>query len=161
MKKTLSTLLLALFCSFFVIAQSADQVVQEIEQQVDQTMEKVDPATGAMMEFETKVIDYGEIDKGSEPLRQFMFTNVGMEPLVIKNAKGSCGCTVPDYPKEPIMPGQTGSIDVRYDTKRIGQFSKTVTITTNMEGKIVLTIKGKVNNVVEEESVPAKEGSLF
>lgn len=161
MKKTLSTLLFALFCSVFVIAQSADQAVHEIEQQADKTMDKVDPANGPMMEFETKVIDYGEIDKGSEPLRQFIFTNIGTEPLVIKNAKGSCGCTVPDYPKEPIMPGQTGSIDVRYDTKRIGQFSKTVTLTSNMEEKVVLTIKGKVNNVVEEESVPIKEGSLF
>ena len=161
MKKTISTLLFALFCGTFVIAQSADQATQEIEQQAEKITEKADPVSGPMMQFERKVIDYGEIEKGSDPLRQFIFTNIGMEPLVIKSAKGSCGCTVPDYPKEPIMPGQTGSIDVRYDTKRIGQFSKTVTLTSNMEEKVVLTIKGKVNNVVEEESVPTKEGSLF
>ncbi|NND08137.1 MAG: DUF1573 domain-containing protein [Saprospiraceae bacterium] len=161
MKKSISTLLIAFLCGTFVIAQSADQVTEEIEQQAEKSMEKADPTSGPMMEFDSKVIDYGEIEKGSDPLRQFEFTNTGFAPLVIKNAKGSCGCTVPDYPKEPIMPGQTGTIDVRYDTKRIGQFSKTVTITSNMEEKIVLTIKGKVNNVVEEESVPTKEGSLF
>ncbi len=161
MKKILHTLLLTLFAVTLVVGQSADQSATEIKQQAEKTLEKVDPASGPMMEFETKVIDYGEIDKGSDPLRKFMFTNIGSEPLVIKSAKGSCGCTVPDYPKDPIMPGQTGSIDVRYDTKRIGQFTKTVTLTTNIEEKIVLTIKGKVNNVVEEESVPTKEGSLF
>ncbi len=124
--------------------------------------EEIEAITGPHMTFETMVVDYGEIEQGSDPLRKFIFRSDGIEPLVIKNAKGSCGCTVPDYPKEPLFPGESASIDVRYDTNRIGQFTKTVTLTTNAdEEKIVLTIKGKVNKKVEEESVPEKEGSIF
>ena len=103
-------------------------------------------ASKAKMSFETDRIDYGSIKKGAEPLRQFKFKNTGTEPLVIKAAQGSCGCTVPTYPKEPIMPGASASIDVRYDTQRPGQFTKTVTLTTNAEGQEskVLTISGTV-----------------
>jgi hypothetical protein len=100
-------------------------------------------------------MDYGSIDQHSEPLRKFTFTNNGNEPLVISAAKGSCGCTVPSYPKEPVLPGASAEIEVRYDTKRVGNFSKTVTLNTNAvnsseakpAGTFVLTIKGKVNAV--------------
>lgn len=111
--------------------------------------------TGPQMTFEATTVDYGTIEQNSDPLRVFTFKNDGTEPLVISNAKGSCGCTVPKYPKEPIMPGQEAEIEVRYDTKRIGNFSKTVTLTTNATngdnvdnpGTFVLKIKGKVNAV--------------
>ncbi|MBX2814420.1 MAG: DUF1573 domain-containing protein [Saprospiraceae bacterium] len=117
---------------------------------------------GPEMTFEETVLDYGEIEKGADPLRKFVFTNTGMEPLVIKNAKGSCGCTVPTVPQEPIMPGEQAEIEVRYDTNRIGPFTKTVTLTTNMpKEKVVLTIKGKVQELPQQESVPAKEKSVF
>ncbi len=103
-------------------------------------------ASKAGMKFDTDVIDYGNIKLGSERVRHFAFTNTGSEPLIIKAATGSCGCTVPTYPKEPIMPGQKASIDVNYDTNRPGPFTKTVTLTTNAEGQEtkVLTIKGTV-----------------
>ena len=81
---------------------------------------------GAVAQFDKTEFDYGKIEKGSDPLRKFVFKNVGDEPLVISNAQGSCGCTVPTWPKEPIMPGQTATIDVRYDTQRTGPFSKHV-----------------------------------
>lgn len=101
---------------------------------------------GAVAQFEKTEFDYGKIEKGSEPLRKFVFKNVGDEPLVISNAQGSCGCTVPTWPKEPIMPGQSGTIDVRYDTQRTGPFSKSVTLTTNEANPTrVLSIKGEVN----------------
>ncbi len=158
MKKILNTLLLLVLATCFVMAQTQEKKAEKAEK----TMDEAEAISGPYMKFETMVMDYGEISKGADPLRKFMFTNIGTEPLVIKNAKGSCGCTVPEYPKEPIMPGETGSIDVRYDTNRIGQFTKTVTLTSNMEEqKTVLTIKGKVLNEVEEEGVPAKEGSIF
>ena len=100
---------------------------------------------GAVAQFKQTEIDYGKIDKGADPLRKFTFTNVGDEPLIISNAAGSCGCTVPTYPKEPIMPGQSASIDVRYDTQRVGPFTKSVTLTTNEANQTrVLTIKGDV-----------------
>ncbi len=120
------------------------------------------PVGGPVISFERTVVDYGEMAKGAEPLRKFEFVNEGTEPLIIKSAKGSCGCTVPDYPKHPIMPGETGAIEVRYDTQREGMFTKTVTITTNASDvPVILTIKGKVNPLSAEESVPAREGSIF
>ena len=125
---------------------------------------KQEKASGAFMVLETKKIDYGTIKQGSDPYRIFKFTNEGTEPLVIKNAKGTCGCTVPTYPKEPIPPGESAEIKVRYDTNRVGPFTKRVTLTTNVgEEAIVLTIKGKVEKKAEEPAViPASEGgSMF
>lgn len=107
-------------------------------------------AQGPVMAFETTTVDYGTIEKGGEPLRKFKFKNTGTEPLIIKDAKGSCGCTVPTYPKEPIMPGESSEIEVRYDTQRIGMFTKSVTLTTNeTNGSHLLTIKGEVKAPTE------------
>ncbi len=117
---------------------------------------------GPTMDFESTTVDYGTIEQHSEPLRVFSFTNNGDEPLIIKNAKGSCGCTVPTYPKEPIMPGESGEIEVRYDTKRIGKFTKTVTLTTNQAvERIVLKIQGQVNAKPTEKATPEKEGNMM
>lgn len=117
--------------------------------------------SGAKLEFETKEVDYGTIEQGSEPLRVFKFRNVGNEPCIISKAKGSCGCTVPKYPQEPILPGETSEIEVRYDTNRIGPFQKTVTLTTNeTDATHTLTIKGKVDPKPTEESVPAGNGGF-
>ncbi len=118
-------------------------------------------ASGAVMTFDVTTIDYGTIDKGGDPIRKFKFTNTGNEPLIIKTAKGSCGCTVPTYPKEPIMPGETNVIEVRYDTQRVGMFTKTVTLTTNETSDThTLTIKGEVKAPATQESVPAGNGGL-
>ena len=118
---------------------------------------------GAMLKFETVVIDYGEIEQGSDPLRVFNFENIGDAPAVIKNAKGSCGCTVPVWPKEPIMMGEKSKIEVRYDTKRIGKFTKTVKLTTDYsDAPIVLTIKGTVNKkAAEPEGIPESTPSIL
>lgn len=117
-------------------------------------------AKGPKMQFDIMTIDYGTIDKGGDPIRKFKFTNVGNEPLIIKTAKGSCGCTVPTYPKEPILPGESNVIEVRYDTQRVGAFQKQVTLTTNETGEDkVLTIKGEVkdNSPVNSNAVPVKQ----
>jgi len=112
------------------------------------------PTKGPVANFEKIEIDYGKIKKGSEPLRVFTFKNTGNEPLIISNAQGSCGCTVPTYPKEPIMPGQSSKIEVRYDTQRVGGFTKTVTLTTNEASPTrVLTIKGEVEAAPAETPV--------
>jgi hypothetical protein len=111
--------------------------------------------SGPAMSFETTTIDYGKIEKGSDRVRNFKFTNTGNEPLIIKSAKGSCGCTVPTYPKEPVMPGESANIEVNYDTNREGQFTKTVTLTTNETTDThTLTIKGEVKTAPVQESVP-------
>ncbi|MEM1327188.1 MAG: DUF1573 domain-containing protein [Bacteroidota bacterium] len=117
---------------------------------------------GPVMTFEKEVVDYGTIEYNSDPFRYFSFTNTGTEPLIISNARGSCGCTVPTYPTDPIMPNETGQIKVRYDTKRAGsKFTKFVTLTTNEATPTrKLTIKGEVLPKPKEESVPT-ENSLF
>lgn len=103
--------------------------------------------TGPSISFEAETIDYGEVAQGSDGTRIFKFTNTGDAPLEIKDAKSSCGCTVPKKPEAPIAPGDTGEIVVRYDTKnRVGQFRKTITLTTNIENQpmVALKIKGNV-----------------
>jgi len=98
-----------------------------------------------IFEFEEDVIEYGDIAQNSDGNRVFKFKNVGKTPLIISQVKGSCGCTVPTKPEEPIMPGETGEIKVKYATNRVGSFSKTVTITSNAsEQTKVLRIKGRV-----------------
>ncbi len=95
--------------------------------------------------FESTVIDYGNIEYNSDGVRAFTFTNTGNAPIIITQVKGSCGCTVPTKPDGPIMPGETAEIGVKYATNRVGQFTKTVTVTSNAsEPSIVLKIKGKV-----------------
>ncbi len=113
---------------------------------------------GPKMDFEATTVDYGTIEHNSDPYRVFKFKNNGGEPLIISHAKGSCGCTVPEYSKDPVMPGQSGEIKVRYATNRIGVFQKTVTLTTNAQPSIiVLTIKGKVNAPATPEETTTPE----
>ena len=95
--------------------------------------------------FENEEIDYGTIAHNADGVRVFKFTNTGNAPIVISNAKGSCGCTVPTYSKNVILPGEKGEIQVKYATNRIGKFTKTVTLTSNAsEASKILRIKGEV-----------------
>ena len=99
----------------------------------------------AKIEFKSETIDYGEIAKGSDGLRVFEFTNMGEAPLVISNVRSSCGCTIPKKPDAPIMPGETGEIEVKYDTNRVGPIRKAITVTSNADTPTkVLKIKGTV-----------------
>lgn len=111
--------------------------------------------------FETDVHDYGTIKQAADGNCEFKFTNTGKEPLIISNAVGSCGCTVPTYPKEPILKGQSAVIKVHYDTKRVGGFTKNVTITSNAKTATkVLTIKGTVEATEQpagDQTVPLKK----
>lgn len=109
--------------------------------------------TGAKIEFEKEVHDYGNVKYGANGTCTFEFKNTGNAPLIISKAQGSCGCTVPSWPKEPIAPGAKGVITVKYDTKRPGPISKSVTITSNAvnEPSKVIRIKGTVG--------PAPEGT--
>jgi hypothetical protein len=121
--KTFGTLLVIFFISFSTSAQE--------------------------FKFEKETIDYGKISKGSNGERVFIFTNTGTQPLIIKNIQSSCGCTVPKKPEKPIMPGEKGEIKVSYDTKRVGGFSKAITIFSNAKNvRKVIKIKGIVNKGV-------------
>jgi hypothetical protein len=112
---------------------------------------------GAGIVFETETIDYGTIEHNANGDREFVFTNNGNKPLIISNTQGSCGCTVPTTPKEPIAPGAKGIIGVKYATDRVGAFTKSVTVTSNAEGQPtkVLTIKGTVLPDATPAAVPA------
>jgi hypothetical protein len=98
------------------------------------------------IKFDKMEHNFGVVKQESENKYEFSFTNIGKEPLVIADAKGSCGCTVPDYPKEPIMPGKKGKIKVVYSPgQQIGSQTKNVTVTANTEPpQTVLTIKAEV-----------------
>jgi len=124
-------------------------------------------AQGPTLKAESMTVDFGEVSYGGDGTREFTFTNTGNEPLLITNAKGSCGCTVPEWPKEPIRAGGTGVIKIKYDTKRSGPISKTVTVTTNeVESKDangnpvyknhVVTIKGTVKAAPTTDGTPTK-----
>ncbi len=152
-----------LFCASVFVAQAQDTSTESAAADAPVAEASAATASGPSMIFESSEIDYGTIAQNSDPLRIFKFTNEGTEPLIIKGAKGSCGCTVPVWPKEPIAPGEASSIEVRYDTKRVGPFQKTVTLTTNeAEEKHVLMIKGKVEpEAATEDALPEASPSLL
>ena len=115
----------------------------------------------AKIEFKKTTIDYGTIEKGADGLRVFEFTNTGNAPLIISKVNSSCGCTVPKKPNGPIMPGESGEIQVKYDTKRVSPIRKTVTVISNAETPTVaLKIKGLVVDP-SKKSVLAKEKSIL
>lgn len=152
--KRFSTLLAIFTClSFSLQAQVTANPAAEAATQ----------AVPEAMAFEQTEIDYGTIEQNSDPYRTFKFTNTGNEPLIITNAVGSCGCTVPSYSKLPVGPGETGEVKVRYATDRPGQFRKRVTLTTNVsKDPVVLTIMGNVLVKPEQpEAVPAGETGMF
>lgn len=150
--------------SIGLIALSFNGLAQEKKAptvgEVKQIAKPAAPASLAEISFTKELHDFGTINKGDNGTVEFSFKNTGKEPLIIANAQGSCGCTVPVWPKEPIAPGASSSIKVTYDTKRIGAFTKTVTITSNAQTAAkTITIKGVVNDIPVEETFPAKKPS--
>jgi hypothetical protein len=144
MKKIIA-LSIALLAFAFSNAQETSKVKKTAKKTtvITPALPKVE---GAGMVFETETIDYGTIAHNADGNRKFEFTNNGNKPLIITNTQGSCGCTVPTTPKEPIAPGAKGIIGVKYATDRVGAFTKTVTVTSNAEGMPtkVLTIRGTI-----------------
>ncbi len=116
----------------------------------ESTVPSVDP-NAPEMKFETEVLDYGTVKFDANGVREFKVKNVGKSPLTITNVQGQCGCTAttidgkPGWPQEPILPGKSASIRVKYDTKRPGPFEKNVTVTSNSKlSSVVVKIKGVV-----------------
>lgn len=100
---------------------------------------------GAVISFDNETLDYGTIEQNADGERFFKITNTGTEPLIISSCKGSCGCTVPQCPKEPVLPGQSTTIKVKYDTNRLGMFTKSVTVSSNAtEPEKTVKITGNV-----------------
>ena len=106
----------------------------------------------AEIKFEVTTIDYGEVEFESDGKRVFKFKNVGTAPLIFKRISSSCGCTIPKKPEKPIEPGDSGEIEVEYDTKRVGVFMKAISVVSNSKNSsIVLRIKGEVLEEEDEE----------
>lgn len=145
MKKVLATV--ALFFGIAFIGQAQESIVPNI-----------DP-NAPVLQFESEVVDYGTVKFDGNGVREFKIKNTGKSPLTITNVQGQCGCTAttidgkPGWPQEPILPGKSASIKVKYDTKRPGPFEKNVTITSNSkEPSKVVKIKGVV------EAAPVENG---
>lgn len=116
----------------------------------------------AKIEFKTDVIDYGTIEKGADGVRVFEFTNTGNAPLIITRVTSTCGCTVPKRPEGPILPGQTGEIQVKYDTQRVNPIRKTITVLSNADTPTVaLKIKGEVVDPSKTSVLDNRERSIM
>lgn len=145
MKKLVYTISIVAFTTTLSFAQDAKK---QPPAGVGATTATTPPVSTSLAEitFEKDIHDFGTIEYEGNGTYEFKFTNTGKEPLIISDAKGSCGCTVPTYPKNvPIKPGESQVIKVTYDTKRPGSFTKTVTINSNAKTpQKVITIKGLV-----------------
>ena len=137
MKKVLAAIALFFSVGFAANAQES-------------TVPTIDP-NAPEMKFETEVLDYGTVKFDANGVREFKIKNVGKSPLTVTNVQGQCGCTAttidgkPGWPQEPILPGKSASIKVKYDTKRPGPFEKNVTVTSNSKlSSVVVKIKGVV-----------------
>jgi len=129
-------------------------------QQADQNTPLTTNPNAPEITFEKTLHDYGTIVKGGDGTCEFKFTNTGKEPLILSKPISSCGCTVPTWPREPILPGKSDVIKVTYNTINIGPINKTVTVYSNATtSKVVLAIKGKVV-APPVETVPEKQNEI-
>jgi hypothetical protein len=132
MKKVLSTLGISLLMTFAAFAQSA-------------APKAVENPNSPVITFEKTTHDYGTVVKGGDGTCEFKFKNTGIEPLILSNVSSSCGCTVPEWPREPLLKGKSASIKVKYDTNRVGPINKTVTVMSNSKNAAIqLKIVGTV-----------------
>jgi hypothetical protein len=145
MKKMLVTSAFMLVFGAASMAQTAD-------------VKAAEPKSGAAMKFEKEEYNFGTIKSGDKVEYAFEFVNTGKEPLIISQASGSCGCTVPEYPKNPIAKGEKGVIKVTFNsTGKVGLQDKTVTITSNApDSPKILHIKGTVEQVANTAAPEAK-----
>ena len=133
--------------SVFAFSSCKDNAAEKVNEENVATAEARDAESGKFpaITFDENQFDFGTIDQGTPVEHVFKFKNTGEAPLMIVNAKGSCGCTVPEYSKEPVAPGADGQLLVKFNGSGQNQVSKTVTLTTNTkEGTETLTIKAFV-----------------
>ena len=131
MQKVIFSFVLLIFAAFTLQAQDVQPV-------------PADP-NAPEISFDKTVHDYGTIVQGSDGTCEFKFTNTGKEPLILQKPVSSCGCTVPTWPQEPVLPGKSDVIKVTYATHNVGPINKTVTVTSNAKtARVVLSIKGNV-----------------
>jgi hypothetical protein len=126
-----------------------------------QTTPATENKSQAEITFDKETHDFGIISQNQPATYTFMFKNTGKEPLIITNAQASCGCTTPEWTKEPIMPGKKGFIKATYNAASLGVFNKAVTVMSNAKTPtVVLYIKGDVKVPNEVTPVDAKPKTL-
>ncbi|WP_027000927.1 DUF1573 domain-containing protein [Eisenibacter elegans] len=103
-----------------------------------------DTAAAPSFKWTKTVHDFGQIKQGAPQTAIFEFTNIGNSPLILSAVNPSCGCTVPEYTKDPIAPGKTGTIKATYNAAAMGNFNKSITVMSNVGEPVVLFIKGEV-----------------
>lgn len=116
-----------------------------------------------VIKFRQESFDFGTVVEGPQATHEFKFKNEGKEPLVLSNVRASCGCTVPTWPKEPVLPGKEATITATYNTQgRPGAFTKTITVESNAsEASKVITIKGEVIKPEDDKSIPLNNGNMM
>ncbi len=125
------------------------------------TVSGVDRPNGPVMKFDVLEHNFGTIKQGESVTFEFKFKNSGKEPLIINTATGSCGCTVPEYPKEPIKPNGNGVIKVTFNSAgKSGPQDKTVTITYDTDKQIVLHMKGTVEVAATPAPAAPQQGPV-
>ncbi len=161
MKKILLAVVLLMAVSATSFAQGVDKTTKEATYIMDDEGNLIE-TTSPVMEFDIESHDFGNLEEGPKAEHIFAFKNIGKEPLILSNVKASCGCTTPEWPKEPIMPGEESEIKVVYNTKnRVGPFTKSITITSNAYTPTKrIFIKGKVDKAVKESTSPVKKPSI-
>lgn len=142
MKKLISSAVATLA----LVALSFNSSAQPIQEQA------VAIESGAKIEFTQEVHDYGDVKYDGDGYCTFTFKNTGDAPLILGDVKGSCSCTVPEWPKMPIAPGETGELKVKYNTQNVGPINKTVTINSNAINTPVKVIRIKGNVLAKPES---------
>jgi len=145
MKKIFLTLSLALTMAFVSCKEDASKKINT--ENVEAAADRDAAAKNVpVMSFEKSEHDFGSITQGTPQETKFIFTNTGNAPLIITNAKSTCGCTVPEYPKAPIAPGEAGELVVKFNGSGQNEVSKTITVTANTaKGNELLKIKAFVN----------------
>lgn len=140
MKRVLVTLGISFMMTFAAFAQDA-------------TTLPVENPNAPVITFEKTTHDYGTVTKGGDGTCEFKFKNNGIEPLILSNVSSSCGCTVPEWPREPILKGKSASVKVKYDTNRVGPINKTITVMSNAK---VASIQLKIIGTIVEASTGAQ-----
>ncbi len=150
MKLRSTLFILLLLSTFGGFAQEEKKVLSNIGN---------DDVNQASFKFETEEHNFGTITQGESVTYEFKFSNTGNEPIIITKAEGSCGCTVPVYPKEPIMKGQTSVIKVTFNSAgKMGVQDKTVTLTSNAkQNPMIIHMKGTVEKPIEQPAVDSKK----
>jgi len=140
MKKLLSILAVSAVCTLTYGQESAKKVIKPTP------IPSAEAATSSgSFKWNELVHDFGKIPKGTPVSTEFKFTNKGKMPITLSNVQASCGCTTPEWTKDPVTPGKNGTIKATFNAASPGAFNKTVTVTSNVEGgPVMLTIKGEV-----------------